>query len=288
MGGSLSEDADAGGGGGRKRSGRADVSRLGAVAALLAASVLLSRVLGYVREIALANQVGAGADVDAYAIAFLVPDLLNYLLAGGALSIAFIPLYARVLERDGDAAAGRLFQTVLGTLGAVVIVLTVVLWIEADRIAAGALSGFDPERRALAVRLTRILLPAQIFFVTGGILRAVLMAHGHFRSQAAAPLIYNICPIAVGLATGTVEGFAWGTLAGAVLSQWGYPFWRCAACGASAFGSDCSIRTSAGTCGSRCRSCWESRSPRWTSCTRSSLPSNWAWGPSHSSTTHAN
>ena len=65
--------------------------------------------------------------------------------------------------------------------------------------AAGALAGFDPERRALAVRLTRILLPAQIFFVTGGILRAVLMAHGRFRTQAAAPLIYNICPIVVDL-----------------------------------------------------------------------------------------
>ena len=103
----MSEDADAAGEVGRKRSGRAEASRLGAVAALLAGSVLLSRVLGYVREIALANRVGAGADVDAYAMAFLVPDLLNYLLAGGALAVAFIPLYSRVLERDGEAAAGR-------------------------------------------------------------------------------------------------------------------------------------------------------------------------------------
>lgn len=210
----------AGGGG---KAGRPEASRLGAVAGLLAGSVLLSRVLGYLRDVVLANRVGAGPEVDAYAMAFVVPDLLNYLLAGGALAIAFIPLYSRVLEREGEAAASRLFHTVLGTLGAVVVLVTLGMWIWAEEIAASALSGFDPERRELAVHLTRIVLPAQIFFVTGGILRAVLMAHGRFAAQAAAPLIYNGCVIAGGLLGGNVEGFAWGTLVGAVLGQWLIP-----------------------------------------------------------------
>jgi putative peptidoglycan lipid II flippase len=221
MGGSLSQQIGAGG-----KAGRADASRLGAVAALLAGSVLLSRVLGYLRDMVLANRAGAGPDVDAYAMAFVVPDLLNYLLAGGALAIAFIPLYSRVLERDGEVVASRLFHTVLGTLGAIAVVVTLGMWVWAEEIAAAALSGFDPERRALAVRLTRIVLPAQIFFVTGGILRAVLMAHGRFAAQAAAPLVYNGCVIVGGLVGGDVEGFAWGTLVGAVVGQWLVPLFE--------------------------------------------------------------
>ena len=83
--------------------------RLGAVAAVLAGSVLLSRVLGYVREAVLARELGASAATDAYYAAFQIPDLLNYFLAGGALSIAFVPYYSRVLaqrrRRRGRAAA---------------------------------------------------------------------------------------------------------------------------------------------------------------------------------------
>lgn len=225
MGGSLSEDTNPARGG-PKSSRRAEASRLGAVAALLAGSVLLSRILGYLRDVVLANRVGAGPEADAYFVAFLLPDLLNYLLAGGALAIAFIPLYSRVRDRDGDDRAERLFHTVLGTLGVLVVVGTVGLWIEADRIAARALDGFDPERRALAIRLIRIVLPAQIFFVTGGILRAVLMAHGRFGAQAMAPLIYNSCVIVGGLATGSVEGFAWGTVVGAFVSNWLVPLFE--------------------------------------------------------------
>ncbi len=204
-------------------SGRAESSRLGAVAALLAASVFLSRISGYVRDLVLANRAGAGPETDAYFVAFLLPDLLNYLLAGGALAIAFIPLYTRVRDERGDAAAGRLFETILGTLGLLAIVATAGLLWFAEDIVGSQLTRFDDATRDLTVRLIRIILPAQIFFVTGGILRAVLMAHGSFRAQAAAPLIYNGCVIAGGVLTGDVEGFAWGVLVGAILGNWLVP-----------------------------------------------------------------
>ena len=90
-------------------------SRISAAALLLGASVLLSRVLGYAREALLAYRVGAGASTDAYYAAFQIPDLLNYLLAGGALSIAFIPLYTAHLAAGDDTAADHLLSTVLGT-----------------------------------------------------------------------------------------------------------------------------------------------------------------------------
>ncbi|MFI5394674.1 MAG: murein biosynthesis integral membrane protein MurJ [Candidatus Binatia bacterium] len=197
-------------------------TRLGAAALLLAASVLLSRVLGYAREALLAYQVGARASTDAYFAAFQIPDLLNYLLAGGALSVAFLPLYTRHLSRGDFEAADRFLATVLGTLGAVAVLATAALWWWAEPLVALQFPHFDPPTQALTVHLTRIVLPAQIFFITGGIVNATLLARERFGAAAAAPLIYNAGIIAGGLLLAPhqgigVEGFAWGALVGAVL-----------------------------------------------------------------------
>ena len=195
----------------------APAGRLTAIAALLAASVALSRVLGYAREAVIAAQVGAGSEVDAYRAAFLLPDLLNHFLAGGALSLAFVPFYTRKREREGQAAAEELLAKVLGNMTLLAIVASAALWWWADEIAA-LLFDFPPETQALTVRLTRIVLPAQIFFVAGGILRAALMAHDSFRTQALAPVLYNAGIIIGGVGFGArfgAEGFIWGALAGA-------------------------------------------------------------------------
>jgi len=193
--------------------------QIGAATLLLSSSIVASLLLGFVRESVLAYQVGAGAAVDAYKAAFQIPDWINYLLAGGALSVAFIPLYTRRLE-EGEEAAERLLGTVLGTAGVAVVVLTAILWWQTPRLVAIAFGGFDPETLALTSRLTRIVLPAQVFIVVGSILRGVLMAGGSFAAQAAAPLVYNLCIILGGLLLAPrmgVEGFSWGCLVGAAL-----------------------------------------------------------------------
>jgi putative peptidoglycan lipid II flippase len=197
--------------------------RLGAVALLLALSVFLSRILGFVREMVLAARIGVGPQTDAYYAAFQIPDLLNYLLAGGALAIAFTPLYLQTLGREGEDAARELFETVLGSLAGVSCLATLGLWIYAEELVDLQFPLFDAETRAQTVWLTRIVLPGQIFFISGGIVRAVLMARGRFAAQAAAPLIYNGAIIAGGLLTGSVEGFAWGALLGAALGNWAFP-----------------------------------------------------------------
>jgi putative peptidoglycan lipid II flippase len=187
---------------------------------LLAASVLLSRLLGFVREAVLANRIGAGPEVDAYRAAFQIPDMLNYFLAGGALSIAFIPIYTRVHGSEGEAAAARLFAVVLGTVGGIAVLATGVLWWWSDALIALQFPRFDPDTQALATRLTRIVLPAQICFVAGGIVKAVLMARDRFAAQALAPVLYNLGIISAGLAFSQrlgVEGFAWGALGGALV-----------------------------------------------------------------------
>jgi putative peptidoglycan lipid II flippase len=196
------------------------------VAALLAGSVLVSRVMGYAREMVLAAQLGAGSQVDAYRAAFQLPDILNYFLAGGAFSIAFVPFYTRERERSGAAAADRLVATVLGTMTLLAALATAALWWFAEPLVALQFRGFPAETLALTVRLTRIVLPAQIFFVAGGIVRAVLMANDRFATQALAPLLYNGAIIAGGGLFGGsfgAEGFAWGVLAGAVLGPFLVP-----------------------------------------------------------------
>ena len=199
------------------------VQRLGAVAILLAASVLLSRVMGFIREMVLAAQIGLGPSADAYYAAFQIPDLLNYLLAGGALAVAFTPLYLRTLRNQGEGEAHELFKVVLGTLGLAVCVATGLLWVFAEALVDLQFGAFDEKTRELTVTLTRIVLPGQIFFVAGGIVRAVLMAHGRFAAQAAAPLLYNGSIIVGGLVFQSVAGFAWGALVGAVLGGWVFP-----------------------------------------------------------------
>jgi putative peptidoglycan lipid II flippase len=193
--------------------------RLFTAAALLAASALLSRVLGYGREAVMSRLLGVSAEVDAYRAAFFLPDMLFYFLAGGAIGIAFIPLYTRTRRERGDAAALDLLAVVLGTTLVVAAAVTLILWIEADRLIPWIYSDFAPATRALTVRLTRIVLPAQLCFIAGGVIRGALMAHGRFVSQALAPLLYNAGIIAGGLALGSrlgAEGFAWGALLGAI------------------------------------------------------------------------
>jgi putative peptidoglycan lipid II flippase len=206
--------------------GGASARRIGAVTALLAGSVLLSRVLGLVRDMVLGLQVGAGGEADAYNAAFQLPDLLNHFLVGGALSIAFVPLWTRTAARDGRAAADRLFGTVLGTLAVAVTVASLTLLVFAEELVALQFPRFTPEQQELTTRLTRIVLPGQIFFVCGGVVQAVLMAQGRFLAQAAAPLVYNLGIILGGLllapAVG-VDGFAWGALAGAALGPFALP-----------------------------------------------------------------
>ncbi len=205
---------------------QARAGRIGAAAVLLAGSVLLSRLLGYGREALLAYRAGAGAATDAYYAAFQIPDLLNYFLAGGALSIAFLPLYTKHRAAADEAGADRLLATVLGTLTGLAVLVSGALWWWAEPLIAVQFPRFDPATQAATVRLTRIVLPAQVFFVAGGIINATLFARGRFGAAAAAPLLYNGAIIAGGLLLAPrlalpVEGFAWGALLGAALGPFG-------------------------------------------------------------------
>ena len=199
-------------------------AQIGFAALLLAASQLLSRLLGLARDAAIAAFIGRGAETGAYNAAFQIPDLMFHLLAGGALSIAFIPLYQRARTQRGAAGGERFLATVLGTITVLAVLATALLFVFAEPLVALQFPKFTAADQALTVRLTRIVLPAQLAFIAGGVLRGALMAEGRFASQALAPLIYNLGIIAVGVAGHRrlgVEAFAWGALLGAWAGSFG-------------------------------------------------------------------
>src|SRR5512145_2866596 len=137
--------------------------QIGRAAALMIASVFLSRVLGYARDAVIAYQHGATPETDAYFAAFTIPDFLNYLLAGGSLSITFIPIFARHIALGTEDQGHRAFSTIATIMGAAMVFFVILCEFLADRIVPFIAPGFPPEQVAAAAKLTRIVLPAQLF-----------------------------------------------------------------------------------------------------------------------------
>jgi putative peptidoglycan lipid II flippase len=190
---------------------------------LLMGTVMLSRVIGYAREAYIAFAFGAGSQTDAYVAAFTLPDFLNYIVAGGAASITFISIYTRFLAQKRDADAQKTFSIIITVMTAVMIVGTIGTEIFAPQFVRWFVKGFSEPQIELCVFLTRILLPAQIFFYVGGVVSAVLLSHRLFLFPAFGPLIYNVFIIFGGVIGGHKLGIA--SLAyGAVLGSVAGPF----------------------------------------------------------------
>ena len=199
-------------------------------ALVLMASTLASRVLGLVREALLAARLGTGVEADAYSIAFQLPDLVNTLLAGGFLSLSFVPLYMRALRERGRIQASRFLSAVILFLGIAGIAAISILWIWAEPAMRMLVPGMvGTEAFEKAVHLTRIVLPAQLCFLLAGAWNGVQYAHRRFLFPALAPLVYNSGILIGGWFFAPwmgAEGFVWGALVGAVvghlfLQAWG-------------------------------------------------------------------
>src|SRR3984957_17504288 len=186
---------------------------------LLISAVMFSRVIGYARAAYIAWEYGAGGPTDAYVAAFTLPDFLNYIVAGGAASITFISIYTRFLAEKRDADAQKTFSIIITVMTAVLIVGTIVTEIFAPQFVRWFVKGFSPDKIELCVHLTRILLPAQIFFYVGGVVSAVLLSHRLFLFPAFGPLIYNVFIILGGVLGGRhfgIASLAYGALIGSV------------------------------------------------------------------------
>jgi putative peptidoglycan lipid II flippase len=184
---------------------------------LLMGTVMMSRVVGYAREAYIAYAFGAGSQTDAYVAAFTLPDFLNYIVAGGAASITFISIYTKFLAEKREADAQKTFSVIITIMTAVLVVGTILTEIYAPQFVRWFVKGFTPDKVDLCIHLTRILLPAQIFFYVGGVVSAVLLSHRLFLFPAFGPLIYNMFIIGGGVIGGRhfgIASLAYGALAG--------------------------------------------------------------------------
>lgn len=194
-------------------------------AVLVAAGILLSRVLGVVRESLKARYLGATQTIaaDAFNSAFRIPNLLQMLFGEGALSASFIPVYANLLARGDRREADR----VAGAIGAALALITaalVLLGVTFTPVLVSLIAwGFEGEKRELTIRLTRILFPGAALFVLGAWCLGILNSHRRFFLSYAAPVAWNLVMIAAlvfyrGSAPVNVAvKLAWASVVGAAL-----------------------------------------------------------------------
>ncbi|QQR54960.1 murein biosynthesis integral membrane protein MurJ [Candidatus Peregrinibacteria bacterium] len=200
-----------------------DPVRLGVI--LLALSSLISRALGLLRDLVFSSIFGVGTQagplaLDAYFVAFKIPDFLYTLLIFGAMSASFIPLYTQLRKKEGQDKAFEFTSQVLTGLMGLLLFCSLLGWLTAPYLIPHLASGFDPQLQSLAVTLTRIMLLSPIFMGLSSILQGVENANKRFYGTALAPVFYNLSIILAALIFGRTHGvyaLAYGVAAGAFL-----------------------------------------------------------------------
>ncbi len=200
----------------------ADAERavLGA-AAVVGGATLASRILGFLRDVVVAQGFGAGPVTDAFFVAFRLPNLLRRLVGEGAVSAAYIPVFTEYRTTRPRPELAAMFAAVAGTTVAVLLLLTLLGVAGAPLLVRIMAPGFfgDPATGALTVRLTRTMFPYLFFVGLAALAMGMLQAHRHFLLPALAPTVLNLAIIgaALGLAPLLAEpvfGLAAGVLAG--------------------------------------------------------------------------
>jgi putative peptidoglycan lipid II flippase len=188
---------------------------------IVSGAFLVSRVLGYVRVIVLANAF-TSTQLDVFFAAFRIPDLIFQLVAAGALSSALIPIVSALFTTDERSRAWRVVSTVMNLMLVALLVLTVGLFLLAPIVVPIITPGFEGEKLDRTIELTRIMLLSPIFLAMGAVATSVLNADGRFTAAAVAPIVYNLAIIGGALILGPtlgVEGLALSVVAGS-LGHW--------------------------------------------------------------------
>ena len=193
--------------------------------ALIGAGILLSRILGLVRQKLIAHFLGAGLVAAAFNGAFRVTNFLQNLFGEGVLSASFIPAYASALERGDEEEADRIAGAIGAILALVVSVTVAAGVLAAPVIVEVVAGGFEGEQRELAILLTRILFPGAGLFVMGAWCLGILNSHRRFFLSYAAPVVWSVAMIVALVAFGPRSGevrlaviVSWASVAGAALA----------------------------------------------------------------------
>ncbi len=196
-------------------------------AIIIAIFSILAKLLGLLRDRLLAANFGAGDILDAYYAAFKLPDLIFNTLVLGALSVAFVPVFIHLIQRNNQRSENKagfthwqLTSAVLNIVLIILGILAAVLFVLADRAVPLIAPGFEGDKLALTINMTRVMLLSVVLFGVSNVLSSVLQAKRRFIMFALAPVMYNL-GIILGIVylverIGSV-GLAWGVVLGAFL-----------------------------------------------------------------------
>ncbi len=188
----------------------------------------LSRVTGIVRDIGRTTLFGRDWHTDAYVSAFSIPDLIYFLASGGALSAGFVPVFTGYLTKGEDEKAMKTFRVLMTYLGLLLLTLIVAFEFLAPQLVALMFPGMvgNEQKFTLTVRLVRILLPAQFFFVLGSLFTGALWSLRYFAEPQVQSVLYNLFILFGGILGAQfcahwlgkgIEGMAIGALTGAAI-----------------------------------------------------------------------
>src|SRR5688572_2563573 len=188
------------------------------------AGILISRIVGLVRQRIFAHYFGSSGEGDAFSAAFRIPNFLQNVFGEGALSASFIPVYAKLLAQDDEEQARRVANAVFGILALVTSIIVLIGVLATPYIVTAIAAGFEDERRELTITIVQILFPGAGLLVLSAWCLGILNSHHRFFISYTAPVAWNIAIIAsLLLFGGKVDQFrlaeivAWGAVIGSSL-----------------------------------------------------------------------
>ena len=193
---------------------------VGRASLFMIATLIASRILGWLRLSIIGAKFGQTPELDAYFAAFRIPDTLFNLLVAGALASAFIPVFTSYLAKEREDEAWRVASSVMNAIVILLVVVSSILWLLAPIIQPILAPLPDPAQVELSVRLARIMLLSPIFMGLSALFTGILNSYRQFLTGATAPLVYNFVIILFAIFATPflgVEALAWGTVVGALM-----------------------------------------------------------------------
>jgi putative peptidoglycan lipid II flippase len=196
----------------------------GRSAFFVGAGILISRIVGLVRQRIFAYYFGSSAVGDAFSAAFRIPNFLQNVFGEGALSASFIPVYAKLLAQDDEKEATRVANAIFGLLALITAVIVLIGVLATPYFVTAIAAGFQDERRELTIKLVRILFPGAGLLVLSAWCLGVLNSHHKFFMSYTAPVAWNLAIITALVVFGhrvdlprLAEMTAWGSVIGSAL-----------------------------------------------------------------------
>lgn len=191
---------------------------------MVGSMTLISRILGFVRDMLIAHIFGVNSATDAFFVAFKIPNFLRRLFAEGAFAHAFVPLLSDYKERGGKIALKQFIDKTAGTLSVILLLMTLIGVVAAPVLIMLLAPGFmwQGSQYELSVQLLQITFPYLFFIALVAFAGGILNAHGQFAIPALTPVFLNICMIAAAiwltpLMTEPVTALAWGVFAAGIV-----------------------------------------------------------------------